>query len=134
MQEFLVTSGGISAGKYDYALRAMKTAGVDLRFWKVNIKPGMPFAFGVYRQDGQNVPVFCLPGNPVSSMVTFEQLVRPAMLKMGGRRSYGRPVVDAVFQEKFQSGPIGATFCAGSSPEKTAYSRSARRAIRGQGF
>ena len=44
---------------------------------------------------------FGLPGNPVSSMFTFEQLVRPAMLKMSGHRSYGRPVVQAVFQEKF---------------------------------
>ena len=90
------------------------------------MKPGHPFAFGILQRNKENIAkaneadevqgarttatqqfaaadafVFGLPGNPVSSMVTFEQLVRPAMLKMSGHRSYGRPVVQAIFQEKF---------------------------------
>ncbi len=84
MHDFLITSGGISAGKYDYALRAMKSAGVDLKFWKVNIKPGMPIAFGVYQSTEQPVPVFCLPGNPVSTVVTFLEFVQPYVSKLMG--------------------------------------------------
>jgi molybdopterin molybdotransferase len=83
----LITSGGVSVGERDLVLRALEEIGVEIRFWKVNIKPGMPFAFGVYRREGttRTVPVFGLPGNPVSTMVTFLQLVRPALFKMCGR-------------------------------------------------
>ncbi|HEY6951480.1 MAG TPA: molybdopterin molybdotransferase MoeA, partial [Bacteroidota bacterium] len=80
--DILVTSGGVSAGKYDYVLAAMKKAGVDLKFWKVNIKPGMPLAFGIFVRNGFNVPVFCLPGNPVSTVVTFLEFVRPCLETM----------------------------------------------------
>lgn len=68
-----------------------------MNFWKLAIRPGQPLAFGKI----QGKLAFGLPGNPVSSMVTFEQLVRPAMLKLSGHRIYGRPVVQAAFQEKF---------------------------------
>jgi molybdopterin molybdotransferase len=80
--DLFVTSGGISAGKYDYVLDSMKKAGVVLKFWKVNIKPGMPFAFGVWSNDERKVLVFCLPGNPVSTVVTFLEFVRPCIEKM----------------------------------------------------
>jgi molybdopterin molybdotransferase len=80
--DLLVTSGGVSAGKYDYVLDAMKAAGVDLKFWKVNIKPGMPMAFGIYARGQRKIPVFCLPGNPVSTVVTFLQFVRPSLYRM----------------------------------------------------
>jgi len=83
--DLLVTSGGVSAGKYDFVLESVKKAGVSLKFWKVNIKPGMPLAFGVYTDDSRNVPVFCLPGNPVSTVVTFLEYVRPAIEKMMSR-------------------------------------------------
>jgi molybdopterin molybdotransferase len=83
----LITSGGVSVGERDLVLKTMEEIGVKILFWKVNIKPGMPFAFGVYRKEGKPraVPVFGLPGNPVSTMVTFLQLVRPALFKMCGR-------------------------------------------------
>jgi len=95
--DILVLSGGVSMGDYDFTKAVFQDLGAAMNFWKLAIKPGQPLAFGKI----QGKLAFGLPGNPVSSMVTFEQLVRPAMLKMGGYRSYGRPVVQALFQEKF---------------------------------
>ena len=95
--DILVLSGGVSMGDYDFTKAVFKELGADMHFWKLAIRPGQPLAFGKI----QGKLAFGLPGNTVSSMVTFEQLVRPAMLKMSGHRSYGRPVVQAVFQEKF---------------------------------
>jgi molybdopterin molybdotransferase len=95
--DIIVLSGGVSMGDYDFTKAVFKDLGAEMHFWKLAIRPGQPLAFGKI----QGKLAFGLPGNPVSSMVTFEQLVRPAMLKMGGHRSYGRPVVQAVFQEKF---------------------------------
>lgn len=87
--DVLITSGGVSVGNRDLVLTALSELGVEIRFWKVNIKPGMPFAFGSRRIGGRStkVPVFALPGNPVSTMVTFLQLVRPALLKMRGLKN-----------------------------------------------
>ncbi len=84
----LITSGGVSVGDRDLVLETLENLGAEIRFWKVNIKPGMPFAFCLYRRKGEPkpVPVFALPGNPVSTMVTFLQLVRPALEKMRGLR------------------------------------------------
>ena len=79
--DMLVTSGGVSVGKYDLVLEELKGAGVEIHFWKVNIKPGMPLLFGTH----QGKPVFGLPGNPVSTMVTFLQFVRPALRRMMGQ-------------------------------------------------
>jgi molybdopterin molybdotransferase len=95
--DVLVLSGGVSMGDYDFTKAVFKELGAEMNFWKLAIRPGQPLAFGKI----QGKLAFGLPGNPVSSMVTFEQLVRPAMLKMSGQRSYGRPVVQALFQEKF---------------------------------
>jgi molybdopterin molybdotransferase len=92
-----VLSGGVSMGDYDFTKAVFKDLGADMNFWKLAIRPGQPLAFGKI----QGKLAFGLPGNPVSSMVTFEQLVRPAMLKMGGQRGYGRPLVQAIFQETF---------------------------------
>ncbi|MBI3006272.1 MAG: molybdopterin molybdotransferase MoeA [Ignavibacteriales bacterium] len=80
----LITSGGVSVGKYDLMLKAMENASVERKFWKVNIKPGGPFAFGVFKRNGKAVPVFALPGNPVSTMVTFLQFVLPGLQKLMG--------------------------------------------------
>jgi len=95
--DILVLSGGVSMGDYDFTKAVFRELGAEMNFWKLAIRPGQPLAFGKI----QNTLAFGLPGNPVSSMVTFEQLVRPALLKMSGCRSYGRPVVQAVFQETF---------------------------------
>ena len=94
--DMLVLSGGVSMGDYDFTKVVFRELGAEMNFWKLAIRPGQPLAFGKI----QGKLAFGLPGNPVSSMVTFEQLVRPALLKMSGRRSYGRPVVQAIFQER----------------------------------
>jgi molybdopterin molybdotransferase len=95
--DILVLSGGVSMGDYDFTKAVFSELGAEMNFWKLAIRPGQPLAFGKI----QGKLAFGLPGNPVSSMVTFEQLVRPALLKMSGCRTYGRPVVQALFQERF---------------------------------
>lgn len=107
--DILVLSGGVSMGDYDFTKAVFKELGAEMNFWKLAIRPGQPLAFGKI----QGKLAFGLPGNPVSSMVTFEQLVRPAMLKMAGHRTHTRPVVQAVFQEKFKKRPDRRHFLRG---------------------
>jgi molybdopterin molybdotransferase len=95
--DILVLSGGVSMGDYDFTKAVFRDLGAEMNFWKLAIRPGQPLAFGKI----QGKLAFGLPGNPVSSMVTFEQLVRPAMLKMAGAQMVGRPLLEAAFQEKF---------------------------------
>jgi molybdopterin molybdotransferase len=78
--DVLITTGGVSVGKYDLVMSALKELGGEVKFWKVNIKPGMPLMFGQCR----GRLVFGLPGNPVSAMVTFLQFVKPALLRLMG--------------------------------------------------
>lgn len=99
--DMLLISGGVSAGEYDFVKDILKEYGIDMKFWSVGIKPGHPLAFGLV--GGR--PIFGLPGNPVSTMVTFEVFARPALLKMGGHSSIFRPVVDAVVEEEFHDRP-----------------------------
>lgn len=93
--DFLVIAGGVSVGDCDFVKEAIESLGGVVKFWKVNVKPGKPMAFALL--DGK--PVFALPGNPVAAMVTFEQFVRPALLKAMGHRSLYRPIVSATLQE-----------------------------------
>lgn len=98
--DVLIISGGVSVGPYDVVKTAMETIGrVDL--WRVAIQPGKPFAFGVAPRPGGGAPilVFGLPGNPVSSAVTFELFVRPAIRRLAGRRDLFRPADRAVLGE-----------------------------------
>ena len=99
--DMVVSSGGVSVGDYDFVKDALEELGVELKFTKVAIKPGKPTVFGLLG----GKPVFGLPGNPVSSMVTFEQFVRPALLKMMGKRRLLRPVVDAVLEQDISKKP-----------------------------
>jgi molybdopterin molybdotransferase len=78
--DILVTSGGVSVGEMDFIKTAFEQHGGTLGFWKVAIKPGRPFVFGQWKQK----LLFGLPGNPVSAMVTFLLLVRPALLRWQG--------------------------------------------------
>jgi molybdopterin molybdotransferase len=78
--EVVCVSGGVSVGPHDHVKSALDELGVEERFWGVRLKPGKPTWFGV--RDG--VPVFGLPGNPVSAMVTFQLFVRPALLALQG--------------------------------------------------
>jgi molybdopterin molybdotransferase len=74
----LITTGGVSMGRYDLVGEALEKVGVECVFHKVSIKPGKPLWFGMRG----GTPVFALPGNPVSCLVGFEVFVRPALLKM----------------------------------------------------
>lgn len=89
--DLFVTSGGVSVGDYDMVKDVLGKLG-EMNFWKVAMKPGKPQAFG--HIGGK--PLFGLPGNPVSVMVSFEQFVRPALKKMMGCREVFRPQVTAV--------------------------------------
>jgi molybdopterin molybdotransferase len=78
--DVVITTGGVSVGDRDHVRAALAAAGVQLELWKVAMKPGKPFSFGLRG----NIPVFGLPGNPVSTFVAFELFVRPALLAMQG--------------------------------------------------
>lgn len=90
----IIISAGISIGKYDFVKSALEQLGAKMFIFQVAIKPGKPFAFSKIR----NVPIFSLPGNPVSTMVTYEQLVRPAILKMMGKQATVLPNLRAILQ------------------------------------
>ena len=91
----LLTSGGVSVGKFDFVKDVQDELGVERKLWGVAMKPGKPLAFGVR---GRTL-VFGLPGNPVSAMVSFELFVKPALLKLMGHRATMRPVYQAVIEE-----------------------------------
>ena len=80
----IISSGGVSVGDYDFVKDVLKELGSEMIFWKVAMKPGKPLAFGIIG----GKPAFGLPGNPISSMVAFEQFVRPALLKMSGGKIF----------------------------------------------
>ncbi|MBK9388185.1 MAG: molybdopterin molybdotransferase MoeA [Planctomycetes bacterium] len=82
--DVLILTGGVSMGAYDLVGQALLAAGVREVFHKVSIKPGKPVWFGVLDRAGRRQLVFGLPGNPVSTFVTLETLVRPALQKLGG--------------------------------------------------
>jgi molybdenum cofactor synthesis domain-containing protein len=103
--DVLIVSGGVSVGPYDVVRTAMEAIGrVDL--WRVAVQPGKPFAFGTAASPGGGPPilVFGLPGNPVSSAVTFELFVRPAIRRLAGRHDLYRPVDRAVLGEPVTKG------------------------------
>ena len=93
--DVIISSAGVSVGDYDFVKDVMKRLGMEMVFWKVSMRPGAPLAFGMIGEK----PVFGLPGNPVSSMISFEQFVRPSLLKMMGNRKLFRPAVEAVLKE-----------------------------------
>ena len=98
--DVLISSAGVSVGDYDFAKDALDDLGMEMVFWQVSMKPGKPLAFGT--MGGK--PVFGLPGNPVASMISFEQFVRPSLLKMMGYRQIFRPVVEAVLKRRLRRG------------------------------
>lgn len=103
--DILLTSGGVSVGDFDYVKEAMEAVGINLDFWKVAIKPGKPLAFGV-RDNGQLV--FGLPGNPASSLVSFELFVRPAIRKLLGHPMPAQPRIPVVLESDYKK-PVGRT-------------------------
>jgi molybdopterin molybdotransferase len=116
--DVLISSAGVSVGDYDFVKGALSDLGMEMVFWRVAMKPGKPLAFGT--MNGK--PVFGLPGNPVSSMVSFEQFVRPSLLKMMGHRQLFRPVIEAVLKEDIRREPRKRHFIRASvSIEKDDY-------------
>lgn len=95
----ILTSGGVSMGDYD-VVKAVLGRIASMDWMQIAIKPAKPFAFGILRQGDRAVPVFGLPGNPVSSLVSFELLARPGLEVMMGRSGpLGAPRVLAVADE-----------------------------------
>ncbi len=98
----IVSSGGVSMGDYD-VVKAVLGRIAEMTWLQIAIKPAKPFAFG--RLDG--VPIFGLPGNPVSSLVSFELLARPALRRMMGHRELTRPHLVAITDEPLRRRPDG---------------------------
>ncbi|MBI3028948.1 MAG: molybdopterin molybdotransferase MoeA, partial [Candidatus Rokubacteria bacterium] len=89
--DVLISSAGVSVGDYDVVREALRRLGAELHLWQVAMRPGKPVTFGSL--GGR--PIFGLPGNPVSAMVTFELFVRPALRKMAGHTALHRPQIRA---------------------------------------
>lgn len=97
--QVVVTSGGVSVGEFDYVKQAFEAIGGKQTLWKVNVKPGKPFVFG--RKDDKYL--FGLPGNPVSALVTFALLVRPALLRIQGAINVDLPSHSGVLSEQLSN-------------------------------
>lgn len=106
--DVLVTTAGASVGEHDLVKDVLEQMGAELSFWRVRIRPGSPFSFGSFGKHADQVPIFGLPGNPVSAVVTFEILVKPALRRMLGRRELHTPVVTARLAESVKAG-VGLT-------------------------
>ena len=99
--DMLITSGGVSRGDYDMVKDVLAERG-GIGFWTVRMRPGKPLAFGTMKKmEGgreKKVPHLGLPGNPVSSMITFEQFARPMILKMMGKEILAKPTIRAIIE------------------------------------
>jgi molybdenum cofactor synthesis domain-containing protein len=98
----ILSSGGVSVGDFDYVKTVLDRLG-DMHWWQVAVRPAKPLAFGTVG----GTPVFGLPGNPVSSLVSFELFARPALRQMTGHRELFRPEVPAVADEALRRQPDG---------------------------
>ena len=112
----IITTGGVSMGTRDVVKEALSERGDQVIFRQVAMQPGKPQGFGTVGADG--VPIFTLPGNPVSAYISFHVFVEPALRAMSGRAPFSRPRISAVLQESVRSAP-GKTqflrgFCDGS--------------------
>ena len=100
--DLVITSGGVSQGDFDVVKEALAPEGVW--FGPVAMQPGKPQGFGLVGED--RIPIFCLPGNPVSSFVSFELFVLPALRRLMGKEPYFRPTVRGRLSEPMRS-PAG---------------------------
>lgn len=94
--DLIICSGGVSMGLYDFTHDVIKSSGAEILFHNIAMKPGKPVLAGKIN----NKLIFGLPGNPVSVMVSFMELVRPALLKMSGSNWLDKPVVKAILEEQ----------------------------------
>ena len=98
--DIIISSGGVSVGDYDLVKEIISRFG-KIEFWKVAMRPGRPLAFGLV----EGKLLFGLPGNPVSAMISFEQFIRPAILKMSGHTQIFRRTKRAILQERMRKKP-----------------------------
>lgn len=96
--DLILSSAGVSVGAFDFVRSVVEARG-KLDFWRVNMRPGKPLAFGHYR----DIPFIGLPGNPVSSFVGFEVFVRPAIMKMNGQKAFARKTARVRLFEAIES-------------------------------
>jgi molybdopterin molybdotransferase len=100
--DMLLTTGGVSMGDYDMVKDILARDG-RMVFWKVRVKPGKPLAFGKIKGKTKDIPHLGLPGNTVSCMVSFELFVRPALLKMMGKKNLEKPAVEAILEDNVKN-------------------------------
>jgi molybdopterin molybdotransferase len=100
--DMLLTSAGVSRGDYDMVKDVLAHEG-EIAFWTVRMKPGKPLAFGSFASELGRVPHIGFPGNPVSSMVSFELFARPAIFKMMGKRSWQRPILRVIVEDRIKN-------------------------------
>jgi molybdopterin molybdotransferase len=96
--DLILSSAGVSVGAYDFVKEEIESK-CALDFWRVNMRPGKPLAFGNY----QDIPFVGLPGNPVSAFVGFEVFVRPTLGRLGGLSDGSRPVIRVRCEEEIRS-------------------------------
>jgi molybdopterin molybdotransferase len=94
--DLVLTTGGVSVGEFDFVKDSFVKLGGQIELWKIAIRPGKPFVFGAL----ENKFLFGLPGNPVSALVTFLLLVRPALLKMSGAKNVELPLVEGELEDE----------------------------------
>jgi len=100
--DVIISTGGVSAGKYDLVKEVYSDLNIEIHFDRVNIKPGRPCVFGT---KGDKM-VFGLPGNPVPALTSFIQFVRPALLRLMGATKIRKPIVNASLEQDITSGKI----------------------------
>ena len=100
--DMLVTSAGVSRGDYDVVKDVLAREG-QVDFWTVRMKPGKPLAFGAFPSGNRQVPHIGFPGNPVSSMISFELFARPAIFKMMGKSGWERPTLRAIAEDRISN-------------------------------
>jgi molybdopterin molybdotransferase len=98
--DLLVTSAGVSVGEFDFVRDVLEALGAEMKFWKVRMRPGAPLGFGMLN----GIPWVGLPGNPVSTLVTFELFVRPAIRRMLGHTRLHRRQVTVTVEERVTIG------------------------------
>jgi molybdopterin molybdotransferase len=104
--DLLLTTAGASVGDHDIVKDVLESLGFELGFWRVRMRPGSPVSFGLLPRPGRTpLPVFGLPGNPVSALVTWELLARPAVRRMAGRTAVHTPTHVATLDEDVTSTP-----------------------------
>ena len=100
--DMLLTSAGVSVGEFDYVRTVLQELGAEMKFWRVRMRPGAPIGFGLL--GGSGIPWIGLPGNPVSTMVTFELFARAAIRKLRGHTRLFRRPVPVVLEEPVATG------------------------------